>query len=416
MSYPILTIVGMDTALYESCSTAELADAVGQLSAAHNALHRALLEVILAYDEREAWREDGSTNMATWLMHAVGISRQAAYEWVRVAGALKNLPLISDAFAEGVLTWDKVRSLTKVATPENEEELLAEGERLLAPQVETLARRLRPTSESEAEEAHQKRCLYIDWDFENKWLRINGRIPDIDGAAVQKALDHLVDTAPYDSARVVQGMEQRYADALVELASTFIEGKGDGNRATVVVHVDAEVLDGKAGVAEIDGGPIVSSQTVQQLICDGYLEVHLDGADGQPVGIGRRSRKVPAWLMRKLLHRDGGCVFDGCTRKRWLNAHHIDPWAKGGVTDLNNLTLLCGHHHRLVHPGGWTMRGRPDGKLEFVSPSGKVLPARPPRLRAEVRERLLALDIPMYHRGREPLVLDEPRELVGDDY
>ena len=90
-----------------------------------------------------------------------------------------------------------------------------------------------------------------------------------------------------------------------------------------------------------------------------------------PIGIGRRSRIVPAWLRRHVDHRDGGCRFPGCGHTRWTDAHHIRHWGKGGPTDLDNLVLLCHAHHRLIHEGGWTIRGHPSGRLRFHDPGGR---------------------------------------------
>jgi hypothetical protein len=71
--------------------------------------------------------------------------------------------------------------------------------------------------------------------------------------------------------------------------------------------------------------------------------------------------------MEMLVFRDRGCTFPGCGSRWFLHAHHIRHWADGGKTALNNLTILCGTHHRRVHEGGWTIRGRPPDALEFVS-------------------------------------------------
>ncbi|MGI9182061.1 MAG: HNH endonuclease signature motif containing protein [Longimicrobiaceae bacterium] len=67
--------------------------------------------------------------------------------------------------------------------------------------------------------------------------------------------------------------------------------------------------------------------------------------------------------------RDGGCRFPGCGR-RFTDAHHVQHWANGGETSLGNCLLLCGHHHRLVHEGGWTVRWWGDGHPVFIDPHG----------------------------------------------
>jgi len=102
--------------------------------------------------------------------------------------------------------------------------------------------------------------------------------------------------------------------------------------------------------------------------------------DGAPLRIGRKTRKIPPALGRALRARDGGCRFPGCERRRFVDAHHIRHWARGGATDQDNLLLLCRHHHRLVHEGGYSVERLPDGRVRFRLPNGKLLgAARPPR-------------------------------------
>src|SRR5205823_1545720 len=125
----------------------------------------------------------------------------------------------------------------------------------------------------------------------------------------------------------------------------------DASGPCIVVHTDVEVLAGAShdetpGMAETDSGVRLADDTVRRLACDATVEWVVEGG-GAPLGIGRRSRTVPPWLSRLLRHRDGGCRFPGCGRRRWLKAHHIWHWGKGGPTDLDNLVLLCQAHHRL---------------------------------------------------------------------
>jgi len=82
--------------------------------------------------------------------------------------------------------------------------------------------------------------------------------------------------------------------------------------------------------------------------------------------------------MRALDARDQGCRFPGCGSRRWVDAHHIHHWASGGRTSLDNLVLLCRHHHRLVHEGGYSVRRTAAGELEFRRPDGRVIPVSPP--------------------------------------
>nr|WP_236725484.1 HNH endonuclease signature motif containing protein [Amycolatopsis orientalis] len=85
--------------------------------------------------------------------------------------------------------------------------------------------------------------------------------------------------------------------------------------------------------------------------------------------MGRLRRFVTPGQRRALNIRDGGCAFPGCHRPpKNCHAHHIHHWADGGPTDLRNLTLLCGFHHRLIHHGDWQVRMAADGLPEFIPP------------------------------------------------
>lgn len=100
-------------------------------------------------------------------------------------------------------------------------------------------------------------------------------------------------------------------------------------------------------------GKIPGRETFERLACDcGVVEMHED-VDGNPLNIGRKSRSIPPAMRRALKHRDGGCRFPGCTATRFVDGHHIRHWSEGGETSMDNLVLLCRHHHRLVHEGGF---------------------------------------------------------------
>lgn len=107
--------------------------------------------------------------------------------------------------------------------------------------------------------------------------------------------------------------------------------------------------------------------------------------DEGTVGIGRRSRVVPPSMMRLLRQRDKGCRFPGCTRTRWIQAHHKRHRADGGRTDADNLLLLCGTHHRFVHEGRVRVEGAPDGDLWFYDRNGRLLMPGPRGLHPKVR-------------------------------
>lgn len=89
---------------------------------------------------------------------------------------------------------------------------------------------------------------------------------------------------------------------------------------------------------------------------------------------------MPPRLRRALEARDEGtCCWPGCENRRHLDAHHRTHWAHGGETSLDNLVLLCWHHHRLVHEGGYAIEDDPAGGLRFRNRHGVLCPSVPPR-------------------------------------
>jgi hypothetical protein len=73
------------------------------------------------------------------------------------------------------------------------------------------------------------------------------------------------------------------------------------------------------------------------------------------------------------------CIFPGCDRPAtWCQAHHLTPWEEGGPTDLNNLALLCDHHHDAVHHHGWEIEFAPHGHPQVIPPPW-IDPLRTPR-------------------------------------
>ncbi|MGW8268256.1 MAG: HNH endonuclease [Longimicrobiales bacterium] len=193
---------------------------------------------------------------------------------------------------------------------------------------------------------------------------------------------------------------QRRADALgllaeQALAAGFENGPVSGSRATryqVVLHVEPDALrdpdepgiaESAPGPSELEDGTHVSAETSRRIACDaGLVRVtHAPGAidpaqsgigpisEGTVLDVGRKTRTIPPAIRRALEVRDRGCRFPGCG-SRFTDAHHVKHWADGGETSLDNCLLLCRHHHRLVHEGGWRVDWWGRGRPVFFDPRG----------------------------------------------
>jgi hypothetical protein len=178
--------------------------------------------------------------------------------------------------------------------------------------------------------------------------------------------------------------------ALAELALAQPDGdRSGGERYQVVVHVDAETLAADAdGRCALDDGQPPAAETARRLACDASVIELREREDGSVLSLGRKRRTVSPELRRALAARDRGCRFPGCDRTRFVDAHHVQHWARGGETSLENLVLLCRRHHRLVHERGYTLEVAADGGAEFRNQYGVVIPNVPPRSPPTSSERL----------------------------
>lgn len=331
---------------------------------------------------------------ARWLAFRCGISTREAREALRVAEALQELPAIRAAFARGELTFTKVRALTRVATPASERGLAELAGALTASQLERALRAFRRVSCEEAGEAHA--LEYVDYFWgEDGSLLLRARLPAEDGTLFVRALEaerervrerrreEGASSGPEQAARTFEPPRSVTVEALVELARAALVSPGERScePARLVVHVDAAALTAdRTGRSELEDGPVISPETARRLGCDAEAVAAVE-RDGLPLSVGRRRRTVPPRLRRALEARDGRtCRWPGCERRRHLDAHHRRHWARGGETSLDNLVLLCFHHHRLVHEGGYTIEDDPAGGLRFRNRYGVLCPSvpRPP--------------------------------------
>ncbi len=374
--------------------TTEITTLCGHLDAAEFRL----LELIRELDERAPWGLWEMKSCAHWLNWKCGIALGAAREKVRVAHALPGLPLVRDAFRSGRLSYSKVRALTRIANADNEALLVEMALSATAAHIETIVRKYRQVARLQAADQalslHHSRSLTYYWADDGA-LVVNGRLPPEQGAVLVRALERAegwIESLPDES------HEARHADALAAVAERFLavplgadDGASSADRYHITVHVSAETLrtDGSIDPGDppaIEDGPVLAPDTVRRLACDAGLVPLIEAANGEALAIGRRTRSISAALRRALKRRDGGCRFPGCTNTRFVDAHHIHHWADGGETRLDNLALLCRHHHRLIHEGGFSVERSASGAIGFRDRNGQNIPASAEtRFRGNVR-------------------------------
>jgi len=341
----------------------------------HHTTDYRLLCVLRELDQRE--HVDGRPlHLASWLAKSFGLGYGAAREKVRTARALGHLPRIDAAVRDGQLSYSKVRALTRVATAENETELVSIGGRNSAEMIEHVVRRLKQRERmDDVQQVIQQRSLTYAWD-EDGSLVVRARLTPEQGAVWLKAIEKAEDNLSPADLDPADPFDARHADAITHALEESLHDHPSpaktSDRYQVTVHVPAETLcrsssrrsDNSTGDDEpagIDQGPLLHPETVRRLTCDGALVSVLEDERGQVLNVGRKTRVIPSAIRRALVARDRRCQYPGCTHTRYVDGHHIVHWAQGGETKLDNLVLLCRRHHRLVHEHGYRVEKSGDG-------------------------------------------------------
>lgn len=363
-----------------------------------------LLELIGEFDAGAGWAWfEGVTSCGHWLAWACSMAQGTAREHLRVARALRSMPMVAARFAEGEFTYSKVRELTRLARRVDEAELCELAAAQTASQLARTVRSYRAHPGTHLEQIDRRRLTWRDTD--DGMVRLSVTLLPEEAAvlrgAVEAATDRRVD-APPDSAPPEPAADTRpRADpvaGLCDLAHGFLDSVPTtitDDPHLVVVHIALETLvaatarptdvpaDVPAGTspspaglraaqAWIERGGPIEAATAARLSCDTQVVGMIVDHEGDVLAMGRTRRLATASQRRALRVRDGSCRFPGCNQRRRLIPHHIVPWAQGGATDLDNLILLCQAHHTYVHEGGLLLTGR-HGAWNFALPDGRII-------------------------------------------
>jgi uncharacterized protein DUF222/HNH endonuclease len=387
-----------------------LGDEIAALAAHLDAATARFLTLLREFDARGGW--ESCRSCAHWLSWRAGLDLGAAREQVRVARALGGLPRLAAALARGDVSYSKVRAITRVATPATEARLLEVARAGTASHVERIVRASRWVDRQgvDADGRHRRRSLAVYPDADGTFV-VRGRLEPEVGALLVRALEAAREqlyARGRDAAAAAAGQDpatygQRQADALALVAETALAhgldpDVGGSERYQVVVHVDAAALADPAqpGEAALEDAVGVSAEMTRRVACDATRVVMRHRGEDEILDVGRRTRAIPPALRRALHARDRGCRFPACTVRHAQGHHlgfarpgrrgpspatpegaHIQHWANGGPTRLDNLALLCRRHHRAVHEEGYRVARAPDGTLCFTTPKGRPIPEAP---------------------------------------
>lgn len=359
--------------LLELTASEDLVDELASAFRSRDREEARIARLVRQANETKAFSHDGYSSMTALLKHRMSLHPGEAQRLVARANGLAEAPIVSLAFEEGLISGAQVDVLMEARWKAPKEFTKAESElvglALDTPLVRDLRKCLDYWLDQVARDdlaagrqlVREARALNLRRDHD--MMRIHGWVDIESGERLAARLDPGPPGA--DDTRTNAA---RRADLLMEMVEC---GAG---RPGLIVHVSAETLfEGKPRISETELGTFLTADEISRISCDANLTRVVFGADSQPLDVGRTKRLVTPALRIAVVARDLHCIFPRCDRPAtWCDIHHLIPWSEGGPTSLDNLVMLCRHHHGLVHEGGWRIDGTPATSTSI----GPMEPAR----------------------------------------
>ncbi len=342
------------------------------------------------------------------LLTSLGVAPGVAYRAIRVGRAAHTVPALTRAQRLGGIGIEFADAIGKGVTHVNSRVALSEAER--AGLVTTLMIETTPSDvgkkareiaiDKAATQPVDDGAVPVAENTDLNEMTVvqtdDGRVAvslDLDaltGEELLTALDPLCRPVPLpDGTPDPRPAGRRRADAFGQVMRTYLSNSRRPMSGGVLPHVTLIRSDGRLDTLGF-GGP-VSASTADLITCDSTLTAVLVDEAGAPLDVGRSERLFTPMIRKGLAVRDGGCAHPGCGRPvSWCDAHHIQPWADGGATSIDNGVLLCRLHHTAIHHGGWQVYLGADRHPWFIPPHDPAGP-QPAHLRSHARRTMTDL-------------------------
>lgn len=365
------------------------------------------LRSLPGWEARGAWRNDGCASASAWLVGHTGARRAAVASLPRCAHDVGELAALEDAALSGLVSLEHLRLCAGLRRRRPEvrtlfdrdvEELLAAATRMHADAYarhlelwyhQALAELAENEPDTPPDGLSDESTLHLHRSFQGRAL-LTGELTVEHHAALLEALDARIarwqrDGQLDDDPRP---LDQLRAAALMELvAEAAVANRRGHARPLLIVTATLAALLERARIgpgerdrwrAEILGGGPIGQRALRDLLERANLQLVVTDDDGHPLHVGRTRRLATAAMYAALIAMTGGtCEHPTCSAPHHrCHAHHLTWWSHGGATSLENLALLCPHHHRLIHTGATSVHRRSDGTLHWSRPDGA--PLHPP--------------------------------------
>ena len=304
----------------------------------------ALVTLVAALDGSGEWILDGASTCAHWVSQALDVEVCTAREWLRIGKALTDLPMTDAAFDEGLLSYSKVRLLTRFATRETEVELLERSEGVPAGRLGVvLAAWLSSRETPDETEVRLQKSRSVAWRTDPDGMIAGSfRLPPTMGKRLAEAIDaELVCCRKRAAVRGASAdawpsIAQQRADAFAML----LMGGGAHVLTEIVVHLRGD------GATFDDGTPVPWSE-LERIAPASLFRALIHDADGRPINASGRRRHPSTRQKRVVVERDRVCVDCGATE--FLEFDHEPDYETSGRTVIDELLLRCWACHRARH-------------------------------------------------------------------
>ena len=350
------------------------------------------------------------------LAESTGMSRHDARRQVRTAAAVGAMPAVQDAVEEGRISAANAGRLadaldkTSAGEVESDGELLAKAESLPPEQFAKEAKRWTAERQGDGGEAEYRRLrarrAVRMWDGDDGLVHLYGQFDPVAGRRIRSRLNAeahrlfdadkkqacglagagkgraraggggagSLDGEPDGGQRVggcapagsgVRSLQQCMADAFENMTAGTAGGGKPYADIALVARLDPETE--KLMVSAADGDPLPAG-VIERIAGESSWFGLVLSAKGVPMWKGRNIRRATDSQFQALMALYGGCAGCGEPDEGRVHAHHMDPFAWGGRTDLDNLLPLCWGCHAKIHDHGWQVVAAGDGKHTIRPP------------------------------------------------
>ena len=404
-----------DTGVHPQDRLVALFDELSELAGQRNAIDGRIVDIAAQMDRERLWGATGARSVAELMAWKLGTSSTNAQAITAIANRLETFPRCVGALREGRLSLDQVGVIAARAGDGSDEHYFQLATYASVSQLRTAVKleprpKPRPDPdpdpdadadpESDADPGSDADAdADVDADAvpvprpeperwfakseEDEYTTYRIRLPRLEAATFDAALASHRDGLIVDwehhhqTGDGVSAATPRFptnVDAFMSLVEagwdSAVAARPHGQRTTAVMHVDV-----KDRLAALHLGPLLSDDERRFLLCDATCEVWFE-RHGRVIGSGRATRTVSRRLRRALEHRDHTCVVPGCGATRGLHAHHLRHWEDGGLTELDNLALVCPYHHRCHHRGVITITGPVSADMKNCPLADMKVPTR----------------------------------------